>query len=487
MTNCSEKELNGLLRHLFRTDLYFLLWYGCARKDIAHPWLFDRCKEIQEAPNGYVDLWSRDHYKSTIITFGKTIQDIIASHGDDPLPEWQDFREPTFGIFSHNRPIAKAFLRQIKVELENNDLLKQIFPDILYDDPKGQAPMWSEDNGLVVKRKSNPKESTLEAHGLVDGQPTSRHFVVRIYDDVVTDKTVTTPDMIKKTNAAWGLSLNLGVEHGFERYVGTPYKYNDTYTEISRHLPVRKYPATDDGTADGKPVFRSEQWIKEKKRAGSYIFACQELIDPKADALMSFNEEDLRFYREPPKNTNNYILCDPANSKKKESDYTSMWVLGAASDGNLYALAFIRDRLGLVERGDLLFKWHEKYRPIIIGYERYGMQADIDYFNDRMEREQYRFDITEVGGQLNNTDRVLRLTPDFEFHKIWLPQKHVQIMRDSTAKDMTRTFIDDEYSAFPGGIHPDMLDSLSRHHDIDIKYPVIKQARPLQRPRLNIA
>ena len=109
-----------------------------------------------------MDLWAREHYKSTIITFGKTIQDILASHGDDPLDEWQDFYEPTFGIFSHTRPIAKGFLNQIKVEFEGNTLLQSVFPDILYSDPKGQSPKWSEDSGLVVKRKSNPKESTIE-------------------------------------------------------------------------------------------------------------------------------------------------------------------------------------------------------------------------------------------------------------------------------------------------------------------------------------
>ena len=37
--------------------------------------------------------------------------DILQSHGEDPLPEWEGI-EPTFGIFSHTRPVAKGFLRQ---------------------------------------------------------------------------------------------------------------------------------------------------------------------------------------------------------------------------------------------------------------------------------------------------------------------------------------------------------------------------------------
>ena len=37
-----------------------------------------------------------------------------------------------------------------------------------------------------------------EAHGLVDGQPTSRHFRLRVYNDVVVPESVYTPEQIQK-------------------------------------------------------------------------------------------------------------------------------------------------------------------------------------------------------------------------------------------------------------------------------------------------
>jgi hypothetical protein len=80
---------------------------------------------------------------------------------------------------------------------------------------------WSEDKGITVKRKSNPKESTIEAHGLVGGQPTSKHFSLLVYDDVVTLESVTSPEMIQKTTDAWAISLNLGAHGGKRRYIGT--------------------------------------------------------------------------------------------------------------------------------------------------------------------------------------------------------------------------------------------------------------------------
>ena len=201
----SRGEAAGGMAELGKIDLFFLLTRILHRQDANRDWLYDRCVEVQKSPDGMLDLWAREHYKSTIITFALTIQDILK----DP--------EVTVGIFSHTRPIAKGFLRQIKVEFEGNDLLKLLYPSVLYQNPRQESVRWSEDNGIVVKRRTNPKESTIEAWGLVDGQPTSKHFSRLIYDDVVTRESVTTPEMIDKTTKAWELSLNLAAEGGAER------------------------------------------------------------------------------------------------------------------------------------------------------------------------------------------------------------------------------------------------------------------------------
>lgn len=229
-----------------------------------------------------LDLWARDHYKSTVITFAKTIQDILASHGDDPLPKYEG-RECTFGLFSHTRPIAKSFLRQIKAESETNEQLKEWFPDVLWGNPKGEAPKWSEDDGLIFKRKSNPKEATVEAWGLVDGMPTGKHFTDLVYDDVVTLASVTTSDQIKKTTTALTMSYNLGTQGGRRRMIGTRYDGGDTYQTVMDRgsFAPRLHPATHDGTAEGKPVFLSAKaWADKKRDTDSYTLSCQQLQTP---------------------------------------------------------------------------------------------------------------------------------------------------------------------------------------------------------------
>ena len=327
-----------LMRELCRTDLYFLLRYALKRKDIERQWLFDRCREVQGSPDGHIDIWSREHYKSTIITLGKSIQDILSSHGDDPLPKWGG-REVTIGIFSYNRPAAKVFLVQIKRELEENTALKALFPDVLFADPKKEAQKWSEDDGLIVKRKSNPKEPTVDANGLVDGQPTGMHYFIRVYDDVVTLESARSAEMIRKTTQAWGLSLALGCDGGIERHVGTFYDDGDTYQEIISRgaAKLRKFPATHDGTSSGKPVLFSQEYLDSKKMAGIHDFACQYLCDPIPDEGAYFTLENIQWYDEPPKHLRKYGASDCALTDAG-GDWTELGICGIDPNDDMYIL-----------------------------------------------------------------------------------------------------------------------------------------------------
>lgn len=471
------------VRALAVNDLFFLMVHILGRADMDNDWCFARCREVQAAPDGHLDLWAREHYKSTIITVGKTIQDILANP------------EITVGIFSHTRPIAKSFLRQIKRELESNEALKELFPDVLFASPKREAPQWSEDNGLIVRRTINPKEATVEAWGVVEGDCTGKHFSLLIYDDVVTKESVTSPEMIAKVTDAWANSLNLGAHGGSRRMIGTRYHFNDTYkTIMDRGAAIpRVYPATRDGTVDGEPAFLTAEVLADKRRAmGPYVFGCQMLQNPRADSVQGFREDWLRF-AEPDPNTrrinpramNLYLLCDPAGSKKQGSDYTVIAVVGLGQDQNYYLIDGLRDRLNLTERAKALFAFHRKYRPSAVGYERYGMQADVEHIKDMQGKENYRFDIIELGGSMPKNDRIRRLIPLFEQGRFWLPRAMFFVDAEGVNRDFTREFIHDEYLAFPVAGHDDMLDCMARIVDPELSavFPLAEEPRTIRRPQ----
>lgn len=525
MKTLSEQNRQSHLRNLCLIDLYFLLRYGLNRKDIENEWLLARCREVQYAPNGYLDLWAREHYKTTIISLGLTIQDIL----NDP--------EITIGIFSHTRPIAKSLLRQIKREFETNQLLKTLFPDILWEDPAKEAQTWSEDSGIIVKRKTNPKEATVEGWGLVDGQPTGRHFRLRIYDDVVTRESVTTPEQIDKTTEAWELSDNLGSVGGAVRTIGTRYAMYDTYSTMLKRGAVvpRIYPATHNGRLDGKPIlFSQEEWERRLKTQSRSTIASQLLQNPLADEDASFRVEWLKAYEVRPRTINVGILCDPSLGNSAQSDNTAMIVLGMSSTGNKYLLDGYCHRMKLSQRWtflrDLYTKWSKEAINIWVGYERYGAQSDMEYFLERMQIEKTTFPIEELNwtregtkGEQGKRTRVERLEPDFRNGRFYLPlailhegkpctwkvdtdpeskthhtilyrdvegftKRQLQAIESGSADlvcksikridsenkvyDLTQKFID-EYLFFPFGEYKDAIDAASRCYDLELKPPVL--------------
>ena len=502
---------------LGRNDRYYLLTRILHRADAVHPWLFARCREVEANPDGHLDLWAREHYKSTLVTFAGIIQEIIRN------------QEITIGIFSHTKPVARKFMLQIKQELESNKELQALYPEVFYADPRNESPKWSEEKGIVVRRRSNPKEATLEAHGLVDGQPTGAHFMLRVYDDVVTRESVSTPEQVSKTSLAWELSDNLGArgEDGNMRawHVGTRYSFADTYAAIleKNALKVRVYPATDNGLPDGRPVFLTPAaWADKKLKQGPATIACQQLMNPAAGNEAMFKAQWLSFIDIRPATLNVYIMVDPAHSKKRSSDNTAMAVIGIDAAGNKFLLDGYRHKMGLRERWEALRGLRRSWmgqpgvQQVKVGYERYGMQADLEYFEEQMVKDRDLFHIYELNWTSDGTrakdDRVQRLQPDFITRKFFLAQ--VCIRKDKTGAaipyettnqrkvreagqpfrlfgpvrrrdhegnvySLNKGFLE-EYLNYPFSAKKDLIDAVSRIYDMEPVTPFLIDERELE-------
>jgi hypothetical protein len=492
-------------RKLCWCDRYFLLVAILKRADAFRPWIFERCREVEADPDDHLDLWAREHYKSSIITFAGIIQEVLR----DP--------EITVAIFSHTKPIAKAFLRQIQREFENNEDLKALFPDILWANPEKEARQWSLDGGITVKRKGNPKEATIEAHGLVDGQPTSRHFKLRVYNDVVVPESVSTPEQIERTTEAWSLSDNLGTKGGRRWHEGTRYHYADTYATImKRGIRERIYPATHDGTKTGRPVlFSQKEWDQKLLTQSDSTIACQQLLNPLSGSVRLFNVEDLQDWQVRPDALMAYLTVDPARSKKRDSANTAMAVIGVDEYSKKYLLDGFDHQMDLMERWqnmrDLWVKWRRApgVQGIKVGYEVYGAQADMDYFLERQRVEvDCQFPIEELAwpndGPGSKDDRIQRLLPDIRSHAFHGPYptddenitpyqvrmiasgyehrisaKIEPLDQEGKAYDLWERF-KLQASMYPFVDRKDLIDAVSRIYDMEPQAPQFIDSRILE-------
>ena len=418
----------------------------------------------------------------------------------------------TIGLFAITNKVAQGFLFQIMQELASNEDLKVLFPDILYDNPKTQAPRWSQQVGIMVKRTAVYKNATIEAHGLVDGNYTGSRFKLKHYDDAINQHTVNTREMIRKAIQGINLSQATYVPGGWSQFVGTFYGHDDPYTHLIREGWPYELEACyeikwdecvlDDDTGlprkfvydETKPIYLDHFNLEKLKRSLGEEFGIQMMCNPNAQLHEGFQLEWIQFYKAHPVDEavgkTVYILVDPANEKKRGSSYTAMWVVGLGPDHNYYILDGVRTRLDLYERTEALFDLVSRWKPYEVRYEKYGLQSDIQHIELMMERRGYRFIIEPVGGMVKKEDRIRRLVPLFRQRRVFFPEEitqsyvvykgevldpgmNVAQTYESKSENLVQKFISEEYLVFPSSRTNDMMDALARiaEPEMDLSWP----------------
>lgn len=506
-----EGKLDVVERELCKNDLYYLGYFifGIEKlfaeevngETIYHPWLFNRCREVQANPDFNIDIWAREHFKSTIITYLLTVQDIL----NNP--------EIAVGIISYNATIAQNFVRQIRTGLET-PRLKELFPDIIpnntkkgkydYKDEFGKADSkgfkWSDEKFEVI-RKTKRKEPTCSGYGLVSGQPVGMHFDVIVYDDCVTPDSVRTREQNDKTTEAWKMSLNTGSGESVKfRVIGTRYDYYDTYFAIMN--PFYKEKGVMGGSRfnlrikparlqDGTTVLYSKEYINNKEATMvGFVFASQIMCNPQQSASFRFQDEWL--VREPIEEIfknrgkcNWYIFVDPANTQSKKSDYTAMVVVGTRADGKYILADAVYDKLNPSQRYEKLFekvqKWSYGNKLPNVWYEQSGLSTDM-YNITKLQKEMGFYfpihaattrpklvldDRMSPSGMKMKTARIMSLEPLFRNFRIVIADKCPYVTADGRQIDVIAKFLEDEYSRWPFSDHDDFLDALCRIADAE--------------------
>ncbi|MGB8900104.1 MAG: hypothetical protein WCC90_13095 [Methylocella sp.] len=174
-----------------------------------------------------------------------------------------------------------------------------------------------------------------------------------------------------------------------------------------------------------------ERWAEKLKTQRS-TFSAQMLQNPLAGSEQVFKPEWFESRWEVrPATLNIYIMADPSAGRTRTSDNTAIAVVGVGKGGSRYFLDGYCHRMSLTDRWDALRRLRRKWRAapgvklVKVGYEKYGMQADIEYFQLEMQRTGEAFAIEELAWprECNHSkwSRIERLEPDIRDGRFYFP------------------------------------------------------------------
>ena len=407
-----------------------------------------------------------------------------SSYGSVAFPAWYLGRNPRNCVIaaSHTAELAERFGRRVR-NIVASPLHQAVFPECALSTDSTAAGRWDTSHG-----------GEYFAAG-VGGAVTGRRADLAIIDDPVKSREDADSETIREKQWAWwrdDLSTRLKPGAGVV-LIMTRWHEDDLAGRLLEDikesgqrvrvikLPMEAQEGDELGRKPGEslwPDWFSPEMVQQAKREPRTWSALYQQ-EPRPIGGGEFQLAWLNSYERMPSAANRVLLVDPASGKTKtRGDYTSMWVIGKAADDNLYVLDGLRDRLNLTERTDKLFELVRRWKPSVVGYESYGLQADIEHIKIEQERQQYRFRMVELGGAMKKEDRVRRLIPLFQQGRIWTPRSMIRTRSTGHQYDVMEEF-KAEYVAFPVAAHDDAIDNLARIEEPDIKrYLVTPQHQP---------
>jgi predicted phage terminase large subunit-like protein len=490
-------------------DLYFfnkyILGYGDMKPRTHRP----LCKMVEDKTKRKKHIqFPRGTFKSSVVTIGSNLQDIA--------------KDPNIRILIDNEVYSnsKAFLREIKAHMENERVI-ELYPQL--EPNKRINDGFTEASVIVKHRTKHSKEPTISCAGL-DQIKVGMHYDKIVMDDLISNRNVTTKEQINKTIDHYKLALSLLEPGGELIVIGTRYHYSDLYgylfdneynnfyhmilpavlNEESVEYMKNTFPEFDYGYEVGALLFPerlTEEFLKDQRASqGTYIFNCQYMLDPVNSEDADFAREWLQYYKGYIRKTNEgkwelvvewvgdcdkrpiediqvpftvpiriFTTWDPANKKKKKTDFTACSTIGMTPNNDWFVLNLNRDKYNPREIVDRIIREQDDFEAERTGIEEEGKETIKFYLIERMRKLGKFFRLTELKSRgVKKEDRIKRLVPRFENRAIFLPTNITRKTWDHKVINVVEAF-EDEYIYFPLAKHDDIIDSLAYMEDMTPK------------------
>jgi len=200
------------LKRRCTTDLRFLCKTVLGMVDWDDDLHGDLLRELNMPDRNKLLLIPRGHLKSSIVTVGWTIQQVLIN--------------PNIRILITNAvwDLSRNFLREAVGLLTDKSPLPDLFGQF-----NGKGSRFTEDAITIAQRTiGTVKEPTIMTGG-IEKAVTGMHFDIIIHDDLVEENNIGTPEQIKKVIRFRNNCLDLLDPGGIEIIIGTRWAMGDLY------------------------------------------------------------------------------------------------------------------------------------------------------------------------------------------------------------------------------------------------------------------
>jgi predicted phage terminase large subunit-like protein len=396
---------------------------------------------------------ARGHLKSSIVTKGWTIQQVLGN--------------PNIRVLLANAvwDNSRKFLRSIEKYVGPGSLIESYFGRL-------QSEHWNQDECTVLQRTEILDAPTWATTG-IEKEQTSQHYDLIIADDLVARENVMTPEQREKVYLYYKDLNDLLEPDGTMVVIGTRWHQDDLYDKLIEENKTAEEHAgkgpwdmfirtayREDGSVTFPEKFSLEYLDQLRAAKGPYEFSAQYLNNPIDESAADFKKAWIKKY-EPgtPHPASLYLTVDPALSLSRDADPSAGIVAGQFGNRIIRVVDYFHKRLMPNELVDAIFQIVEKWHLRRIGIESFAFQKTLKYdIQAEQRRRNHFFSIDELGSRrggkeplLTKEARIRRLQPYFE-------QGLVEIRSDMKELEL-------ELLSFPRGRHDDLIDALSYQLD----------------------
>ena len=432
-------------------------------------------------------LAPRGHGKSFIVTTA--------------YPLWRICRSPnSTGLILHgSESLAEGVLKVPAQHMEQNEMFRDLFPDVVWTKPKIEAPFWNASK-LTVRRTIIDHTPTLEGKSAASAK-TGSHYDYIICDDLVNKDNVGTPEQMQKVkDFIRVLPPLLKFPHSRIFVLGTRWHFEDAYGWMMedktfgrrvRPLVMSCYKL------DGSPMWPTKHTIatleEERDVMGPYLFSANYLNAPSPEGTMLFSEEkvnrwipdtgdDGKVAKVPDREggekrfLNIYTAVDPNAGQKEEHDMGVVMTVGRDAEGNFWVLDVTAGHPAVEDMVIWIRNHVKRWKPGTLFIETVAYQKQLANWlrKDSIEHSIY-YPIKEIGsserGRTQKFTRIRALDPVINCGKLWVP--HGSGFDEIVA----------EIAAYSSAAkHDDHLDCLADIGQYGVNPPSTVKAKPPSNP-----